>query len=132
MEAVEEEFNPSCRHRTSRRKRCAFSSQCGVYRLSKTQESSQHSLSPLLWHLPLRKSQRSQRCGHEQLKPYCSRQKHRACFRHQGSCKNASGRETQLGFLLSLATIGKRKAVYKHLLLLQQFVNLAHLSMLYL
>lgn len=35
---------------------------------------------------------------------------------------------SQFGFLLSLATEGKRKAVYKHHLLLQQFVNLAHLS----
>lgn len=35
---------------------------------------------------------------------------------------------SQFGFLLSLATEGKRKAVYKHHLLLQQFVNLTHLS----
>lgn len=35
---------------------------------------------------------------------------------------------SQFGFLLSLATEGKRKAADKHHLLLQQFVNLAHLS----
>lgn len=49
----------------------------------------------------------------------------------QGSCefKMPQAEEaSQFGFLLSLATEGKRKAVYKHHLLLQQFVNLAHLS----
>ena len=49
----------------------------------------------------------------------------------QGSCKFRMPQveeATQFGILLSLATEGKRKAVYKHRLLLQQFVNLAHLS----
>lgn len=55
---------------------------------------------------------------------------HREWFRCMGSWefKTPQAEEaTQFGFLLPLATKGTRKAVYKHHLLLQQFVNLAHL-----
>lgn len=74
---------------------------------------------------------------YQNLKDAMSSWSHTATYRNTehasdtGSCefKMPQAEEaSQFGFRLSLATEGKRKAAYKHHLLLQQFVNLAHLS----
>lgn len=127
LEVTEEEFKLSFRHKIQKMKEATLSSQRSAYWFSKTTTTLSLSSLTAPSSTKISKKLEVQSWATEQ---HCSVQKHRACARHKGRCefKMPQAEEaTQLSFLLSLLTKGKRKADYKHHLLLQQFVELTHL-----
>lgn len=79
VEVAKEKFTPSFRHRIQQMKNRIFCPFSMILTLLFQNPTIISVLPLLLQHLSLPKSQRS----HEQLKPYCHIQKHRACFRHR-------------------------------------------------